>query len=72
MRLATARSLLRRAELSGRQSTLSRRLIQLERKHRSLAVRSIAVQTIDCFRYMCEPSAPPLEVQIFQFDEDGT
>jgi hypothetical protein len=72
MRLAIARSLLRRAEKCGRQSTLARRLIRLERTNRAMAVRSIVVHTIDNLRYVWEPSAPPLEVQTLQFDEDGT
>lgn len=72
MRLASARSILRQTEKCGRQSTLGRRLIRLERTHRALAVRSIVVHAVDTFRYIREPSSPPLEIQTFQVDEDGT
>ena len=72
MRLASARSFFRRAEKFGRQSAWTHRLVKLEKSHRSLVVRSIVIHTIDSFRYLGESHTPPLEVQSFQDDEDGT
>jgi hypothetical protein len=73
MTFRIARVVLRRTLQFGRQSPwTSSRFSRLERIHRSLAVRSIVVHSINTIRYIGEPATPPLDVQGFPDDEDGT
>jgi hypothetical protein len=67
-----ARVLLHRTLRIARQSQSIRRINRLERAHRSLLVRSSAIHTFNTIRYISGPITPPLDLQAFPDDDDGT
>ncbi|GAX11887.1 hypothetical protein FisN_20Lh052 [Fistulifera solaris] len=70
---------MRRAFSSWRNQGLSRRLEQrmigLERRHRSLAVRTLAIQSVDAIQQQWSVlSAPSIALELFDLaeEDDGT
>ena len=55
-------------------STILRRIHQLERTHRSLLIRSTAIHTLNTIQYIVgSPIEPPIEIQAYPInDDDGT